>query len=111
MRVERRERMSPLDSPPESNLQVDPREADALYKPLLSFEEWTAGCHLDDKRSDRYTTELRQRREGSPELLPRALEIVRRAAAFDTGALEGLYETDRGFTITVAMQSALWESA
>ena len=43
--------------------------------------------------------------------MPRALEIARRAAAFDTGAIEGLYETDRGFTMTIAVQSFLWEAA
>jgi Fic family protein len=29
----------------------------------------------------------------------------------DTGAIEGLYETDRGFTFTVAMQAAHWQAA
>jgi hypothetical protein len=40
-----------------------------------------------------------------------ALEIVKRAAAIDTGAIEGLYDTDRGFTFTVACQMAQWEAA
>ena len=39
----------------------------------------------------------------------RAREIALRAAAFDTGAIEGLYSTNRGLTFTVAEQSALWE--
>lgn len=103
--------MSSLDSAQEDRQNLDPREADALYKTLPSFEEWLARCSVDDTRWDRYTAALRERRKSSPELLPRAFEIVRRAAAFDTGALEGLYETDRGFTITVAMQSAFWEAA
>ena len=34
----------------------------------------------------------------------RAVDIVLRATAFDTGAIEGLYETDYGFTFAVAVQ-------
>src|ERR1044072_6732267 len=89
---------------------IDLRKADAAYKPFPSFEEWLK-CHVDTTRWNRYTAELKQRRENSPDLLPRALEIVKRAASFDTGAIEGLYETDQGFTITVATQAAMWESA
>jgi hypothetical protein len=33
-----------------------------------------------------------------------------RAAAFDTGAIEGLYKTDRGLTMTVATQAAAWQA-
>jgi Fic family protein len=35
--------------------------------------------------------------------------VVKRAAALDTGAIEGLYEVDRGFTFTVAFETAAWE--
>jgi Fic family protein len=89
---------------------IDPRRADPLYRPFPSFTQW-AGGSLDVSRWDRYVSDLREQRQKSPELLSRALEIARRAAAFDTGALEGLYETDLGFTLSVAMQSALWEAA
>ncbi|HSO74367.1 MAG TPA: Fic family protein, partial [Blastocatellia bacterium] len=95
----------------DQKLQIDPRRADALYKPFSSFAEWAAESSIDVTRWDRYVAELRELRDGSPELMPRALEIARRAAAFDTGAIEGLYETDRGFTMTVAVQSLLWEAA
>jgi Fic family protein len=43
-------------------------------------------------------------------LLQTAREIVTRAAAIDTGALEHLYEVDRGFTFTIATQAAAWEA-
>ena len=46
-----------------------------------------------------------------PDLLRRALEIVKRAAAVDTGAIEGLDEVDRGITLTVAVAAVLWEAA
>ena len=106
--------MSSLESPPENKTSmtgIDLRKADAAYKPFPSFAEWSARCVVDTSRWDRYTAELKKRRESSGELLPRALEIVKRAAAVDTGAIEGLYETDRGFTFTVAMESAHWEAA
>ena len=41
--------------------------------------------------------------------MKRAYEVVKRAAALDTGAIEGLYEVDRGFTFTVALETAAWE--
>lgn len=53
---------------------------------------------------------VRDRSDASPDLLRRAQDVVSRAAAVDTGALEGLYETDRGFTFTVATQAAVWET-
>ena len=51
--------------------------------------------------------ELRARPDG--EALSRAVEFATRAAAIDTGAIEGLYEVDRGFTMTVARGVAAWE--
>ena len=33
-----------------------------------------------------------------------------RAAAFDSGAIEGLYPADQGFTITAAFQASAWEA-
>ena len=34
-----------------------------------------------------------------------------RAAAVDTGAIEGLYDVDRGFTFSVATQATAWQAA
>lgn len=51
--------------------------------------------------------ELRARPDIGP--LARAVEVATRAAAIDTGAIEGLYEVDRGFTMTVARGVAAWE--
>jgi len=91
-------------------IDFDPRKADAAYKPFPPFVEW-ANIGVDETRWARYTTRLKELRSTSPELLGKALEIVKRAAAFDTGAVEGLYSTDRGFTFTVATQAAMWEDA
>jgi Fic family protein len=89
---------------------IDPRKADASYKPFPPFSEW-ANCSVDVVRFERHSAELNKLKEESPNALERALEIVKRAAALDTGAIEGLYETDRGFTFTVAVQAAHWETA
>ncbi len=88
---------------------MDPRAIDSTYKPFPAFEEWLA-FKIDSVRWQRYTTELEQRRKtASREVLEKAQNIVRRAAAVDTGALEGLYEVDRGFTFTVATEAAFWQ--
>ena len=88
---------------------MDPRAIDSAYKPFPAFEEWLV-FKVDSVRWQRYTTELEQRRKtASREVLEKAQNIVRRAAAVDTGALEGLYEVDRGFTFTVATEAAFWQ--
>jgi Fic family protein len=89
---------------------MDPRHADAEYRTFPEFEDWSRS-NVDTARWDRYTGQLRERDQTSPDLLRRALEIVKRAAAVDTGAIEGLYEVDRGITLTVAVAAALWEAA
>jgi Fic family protein len=89
---------------------IDPRKADALYKPFPPFSDW-AGCSVDTARFEHYSAELKSLKEESEDTLKRAREIVKRAAAFDTGAIEGLYETVKGFTFTVAVQAAHWEAA
>lgn len=90
---------------------VDVRKADAAYQAFPSFAEWRAASRVDQGRWERYASLLQQRSELTPELLARARDVAKRAAAVDTGALEGLYEVDRGFTFTVALQMAAWESA
>ncbi len=85
-------------------VMIDPRKADAAYRPFPPFAAWAA-CRVDDTRWQRYVDRLRKRGEASPEHLKRAVEVAKRAAAIDTGAIEGLYDVDRGFTLTVATQT------
>jgi Fic family protein len=51
------------------------------------------------------------RSEASEETLGRAIDFALRSAALETGAIEGLYQTSRGVTRTVAVQAAMWEVA
>jgi Fic family protein len=46
----------------------------------------------------------------SSTLLREARKVVEKAAAIDTGAIEGLYDTNRGFTFTIAVESTLWQA-
>jgi Fic family protein len=82
---------------------------DAAYKPFPTFAEWASRTSVDTVRWDRYKAELESGRGVSDEALRRAREVVKRAAALDTGAIEGLYDVDRGFTFTVAFETAAWE--
>ncbi|MGB8261759.1 MAG: Fic family protein [Terracidiphilus sp.] len=83
---------------------------DAAYKPFPPFEEWASRTSVDTVRWHRYNASLSNRPELSPDVLKRAREIAKRFAALDTGAIEGLYEVDRGFTYTVAFETAAWET-
>jgi len=89
----------------ETNIHV----LDAAYKPFPTFAEWASRTSVDTVRWDRYNASLRDRSGLTPEVLNRAREIAKRFAALDTGAIEGLYEVDRGFTYTVAFEIAAWE--
>ena len=74
-------------SGPEINVHV----LDAAYEPFPTFEEWASKTSVDTVRWDRYNTEIQKGPTASTEALKRAREVVKRAAALDTGAIEGLY--------------------
>ena len=85
---------------------------DAAYKPFPTFAEWVGRSTLDTVRWERYNSSLGRRAAGlSAEVMERARNVAKRAAALDTGAIEGLYEVDRGFTFTVALEAAAWQAA
>ncbi|ROS23253.1 Fic family protein [Rathayibacter sp. PhB127] len=78
------------------------------YEPFPSFPEWEgrrADVHLVNDFSEMLTAD---RAESSPELWSRMLDITNKWAAVDTGAIENLYEVDRGFTYTVAATTVAW---
>ncbi len=78
------------------------------YQPFPAFADWQAD--FDSAVVDRYAQRLHDAKEASTqERLDAALTEAMRSAAVDTGAIEGLYTTDRGFTRTVATQAAAWE--
>jgi Fic family protein len=86
-------------------------ELDALYRPFPSFDEWS-GLQVDENLWSTFVHALEEEKSSSAESdLRSSLETATRAAALDTGAIEGLYQVDRGFTMTVAARAATWEVA
>jgi Fic family protein len=88
----------------------DTAEADRLYRGFPDFSAWGSLSPTDADLWSRFASSLEERRKtATPEALNAAVEVAVRAAALDTGAIEGLYTTDRGFTMTVAVQGLAWE--
>jgi len=80
------------------------------YQPFPAFADWPVV--FDPTLVDQYADHLGQVRESAtPEAQAKAREITTRYAAVDTGAIEGLYTTDRDFTKTVATRSEHWRQA
>lgn len=85
-------------------------ELNAKYAPFAPFSAW-AGTRIDASAWQVRKDEVSALADQDAALYARARMVASRAAAIDTGALEGLYELDEGFTISVAMQSGIWQSA
>jgi Fic family protein len=86
------------------------RYLDSSYHPFPSFAEWTS-LTLDTTRWDSLVEQLNTAKEDPAVDFQRARDVIQRAAAIETGVIEGLYPADRGFTITAAEESAIWEAA
>lgn len=85
--------------------------ADGAYEPFPPVEAWAA-VPFDTALYEQYAALLdAARAEASDEARERAVRQAIRYAGTDTGAIEGLYTTDRGFTRTVAVEAAAWEAA
>jgi Fic family protein len=83
-------------------------ELDAKYVAFPPFSEWEAREIPAQWATSRDQLEA-VRMNSAPQALSDAIQLVMRAAAIDTGAIEGLYDVDRGFTLTVATQATAWE--
>lgn len=90
-------------------MSFDTRQIDLQYNPFPDLQNWY-GINIDENRAKRYNSNLENLKSLPKEVFLKAQNIVKRIAAIETGSVEGLYETDRGFTFTVALQSASWES-
>ncbi len=82
---------------------------DVRYVPFPAFEDWPEEVPREELWSRDYDKFVEISAVASEEDLQRAQQIALRTAAFDTGAIEGLYPTDRGLTFTVATQASAWE--
>ena len=81
------------------------------YRPFPAFTDW-APRGFDSRVVDRSAELLATAKStATEEDLARAVSVATRSAAVDTGAIEGLYTVDRGFTKTIATQGAAWQNA
>ena len=84
---------------------------EGVYTPFPSFSEWLASFDVDVELFDSFAARLTAAKESStPESMNRAIDIATKWAAIDTGAIEGLYDVDRGFTFSLAAQAAAWDN-
>lgn len=81
----------------------------AAYRPFPSFRDWTSPS-VDFAAVDALKNALSDLGSVPQEVRERAVQAVRNAAAIETGAIEKLYELDRGITITAALQVAQVEA-
>jgi Fic family protein len=81
----------------------------ARYKPFPSFAEWLSqpATTVGFDAVSSIVEELTSKPE---DLRRKALDVVRNVAALETGAIEDLYPSDRGLTITAAAGVAILES-
>jgi Fic family protein len=93
---------------------TDPEEAlaaasTAVYQPFPAFAEWAELTVRTGplEHAEQALAELKA--ATTPEVLADAVNTATRSAAVDTGAIEGLYQVDRGFTRTIATEAANWE--
>ena len=81
------------------------------YRPFPAFTDW-APRGFDSRVVDRSAELLATAKStATEEDLAKAVSVATRSAAVDTGAIEGLYTVDRGFTKTIATQGAAWQNA
>ena len=86
------------------------RRIDAQYRGLPAFAQW-ASAAIPEELWQHAAAMLAERRASVPsEVLDDMVEQAMRTAAIDTGAIEGLYEVDRGFTISVSAMASAWQA-
>lgn len=79
------------------------------YEPFEPFAAW-AGIRVGSAWFETLEALLGIRDVATQDDLDAAIEYALRAAALESGAIEGLYSTSRGVTRTVALQGAMWEA-
>ena len=94
---------------PESITPEEVAQLDASYAPFPAFADWPQEMPRETVWRRKLDELELLANDVDDETLRQALEVAVRAAAFDTGAIEGLYSTNRGLTMTVATQAAFWE--
>jgi hypothetical protein len=82
--------------------------ANMAYEPFGPPQDWAERVAVEDW-GGYLTAMLAQRESADAEDFARAIQASARAAARDTGAIEGLYEVRAGFTISAWFQEGPWQ--
>lgn len=90
---------------------AEARLVDATYQPIPEIDAFLPASVDLTLWSERIETLKTRQKSADPEHVKRAVSALLRMAAVDTGAIEGLYQTDRNITQTVANEVAGWRQA
>ncbi|HEX5461380.1 MAG TPA: Fic family protein [Steroidobacteraceae bacterium] len=85
--------------------------ANDAYRSFPTVAQWIAGAPLVADRVDRLKPLIERFEQLPPDACRRAISVVKDAAVIETGAIEDLYELDRGITITAATEGAFLDSS
>jgi Fic family protein len=80
------------------------------YRPFPSFSAWQSRVEHSEAFEQFEALYVAARQSASQEALNESLRQLLNRAAVDTGAIEGLYAVERGFTVTVAAEAAVVEA-
>jgi Fic family protein len=112
LRHQANDRILPMAESTRAGDSAAPAKVDASYRPFAAFSSWGRLGEMQRDLWSRFSAELEERKRlAAQEQVERAVMVAVRAAAIDTGAIEGLYQVDRGFTMSVAVQAFAWEHA
>jgi Fic family protein len=98
---------------PEAPIPLTPEDLaalDAQYEPFPGFAKWPSSVPLLASWENQTGELEHHKQDADPSAVEDATGVAVRAAAWDTGAIEGLYTTNRGITMTIATQTAEWET-
>lgn len=94
----------------DEDVAADLAKIDASYPGFPDPAAW-ADLQVDMSAWDDAASTLAEIRQSDPTLADELRDRAIREAGVDTGAIEGLYTTDRGFTMTVADAASLEDAA
>ncbi|MEQ1699248.1 MAG: Fic family protein [Ilumatobacteraceae bacterium] len=83
---------------------------DHAYSGIARFAEWADGLTSSARYNDFASDWRNSAASAAPGDADDALSYVLRTAAIETGAIEHLYQVDRGITFSVAVQAAAWQA-
>ena len=97
--------MGRIEFPPDELASLDAR-----YKLFPSFATWVGDQHFSFSQWNTLAEQFKNLKSIiDHEQWQRTVQFAIRMASVDTGALEGLYQVDRGVTRSIALQTATWE--